>query len=706
MKNIFEGFGPMDDGAEKPIPQQPIQPPKSPAAELDMEQDTTVSPTADPAQEKAQKAKYEKYLSEVRQFNTKINNRRKADKDLKEAEKWAPDAEKDKEKVLAQYKSKKDKISSDGGKLVAERKRTAELLEKQKQSSVSIVEFKRPEVDEEVVSVLKSSVAHRELTNSQSSFLRQAPQEVCGNEKAIKSISSVKALEDSFAHSAAYQQIVQGVPKDEYLSKMAQKIALYVSIAIVVLNFLGGLGLGTGLLSLIVYVVMFVVVGAVATFICLKIAQGIFGPDSFIALIAAVVVGFFVVGSAVASSTSKSISNAVANGSFIVSLIVGVFLGGVNWFAVYLILTLTPALRWLQNIPFLKGPMRKGVFQELENTENLNEAMYCVLNHDAVCNFFEENEVQMNIDILGKMLKDKTKELKKLQQDYSDVCTEEQKASADADAKIAEARRKAAAVAENKRRASASYVECVNAITGWDDRPRLQWLDEYALQPSICFEGVRPDGIVVKACGSDGLAIHYNGTQRIDEAGVLAQKVVSAFQKLNPPEIMNIAVINPSTDMSFFNLDWIYETMDASGGRKRRSKGTIRRVDSMEALKKYISDLRISRENRRRIEDDYSRQLSSVQIRPGETRKLEYINKALKSAGKEPLPYQIMVIFYDYKKMNSLGDFAGMVAGEVLGGGCIPVFLINDNEMPSAKDRYATDWDKLLEQAEKHSVQF
>ena len=708
MDDIFEGFGDLMS-SEQETPSVPKQERPMPSPQP---QDVSVSKKEKRLSE-TERAAYAQYAEDVKGLDDRYTDLGFAVELVKIADKKAEAAHWELKSVEADWgrvdqaaKSVRDELQKNLAVASAE-------LERQKlPGAKTTFHLRKPELDGTSQTIVSGVFQRKLATKDQLEYVAMPVEQVCGMEKDITGLNAVEELEAAFASNDLRDRLGLAVPSDNTINNYIMLASAILAGVFLVMALMGGIQLAfiASILRVLCYILVFAVVGSIVTVVVSAII-GNHLSDTLSWIISAVL-GFFVIGTSVASSASNWLVKLLTSGGFGARLIIGLIFAVIIFVGSLLLIHVSGIHKLVIKIPALKRAAIRETMKEFEKIENSNPMFYCILNHDAVCQFFASNYRDSVIRYIEDVCAKGRNNLNKLDQ-------VEQRARAEAEKEISSKRNTYNEALSEKARKEQELQQkredaaaCFARLKDWSGQPDLDMISAYALQRELCFVGTaEANGVSVRTLGRDGLAVHYkSGKQPIEDVCVVSESVINAFVHMNPAALMDFAIINLADGSGgmrrYRRIDWLSQSTNTSGGVGTQTSGTVRLVDDERALRAYVGVLDELANDRDQYERSHENSLSQIAGNERFTT-LEHVNTSKKAEGQKPLTYQIMLIVCDGLK-NATYDkafFDSLKRG--IGDGYIPVFLVDDNM--ATDDRYSSamsNWIDTVEKADQCRVDY
>lgn len=550
-------------------------------------------------------------------------------------------------------------------------------------------------VNGNLLPVLEADSINGYMTEGQKAYLSKQVEEVC-EETRISSVERLRKILDELFHSDVVDTICNNGIISELIEQKKNKtkiMAAAITFVIAFLLFMFSGGIRSLFAAGMILIGTFAVMG-LAGYGIFYLAREEFIWNLFISILAAIAAG--IAGGVVfALFLADPFARILSSGNILVVIIVSLIIAAIA----YLIATKyvesdRTANKLMQDQGLLKDS-RKAIYASLENKEvqglAVNTYIYCLLHYQDIINYLNGESLRRHIESENDEIEKSKKKIDALQRDQQETKKE-----------IDELNRELGTIKRERERILSENDRIYEKINEWRESPSkdwdIEWIDEYKLAPDIAV--LRNNDISILRHEGKTPILVEGKFMNMEDVYPLVKGIIDGFQRMNPLELLNIAVVDLSLDAenwgSYQDIPWAYSQKKNGDIVKF---GSVELVSNKNELERYCKDLekqasaqtRMFRENR----DDKTMN-EILEQSDSKMRSIREINKYMKKKHPDsPCKYHISIILAESVQGDVCDNLVGKLSTGVVRG-FIPVIIKKEGS-----NLYKT-WEKITEKANRY----
>lgn len=528
---------------------------------------------------------------------------------------------------------------------------------------------------------LKTDYDSGYMTEKQQAYLSKGITEVC-TQSRITSIDKLRDIFTAFVNSEVVDNICNNDKLIELVEKKQKQTRIMVTggtfvLVLLMLFLFGGvrsvLAMGVALIG---------IVGLMGI-----IGYGLFqlSRDYFLwnlaVSILVTVLGAVFGGCLISVLLLDPLVNLIQEGNFVVIAIISVLFAVLAFILVGTWMKSTNAISKMCSNQTLIREARREIYIDLENKQLQNIPvviyLYCLLNYKTIIDY-------LNGISLDQHIAHENNEIAKLQKQMEEMQRKQEGTY--------QRKKYLEQLLESKKQKiqdiSSENDKLYKRIDEWKLSPKLSWLEEWTINPEVVTT-VHNTMFCMKHNGNIPLVLDTD-LRSIESSAPWVNAIIAGFQKGNPAELLDIAVI----DLALNANQWKYLLSSTKMGIPGSGDSKVQVISSNADLKAYCSKMEKEAEEQIRFFENHRDDTTMMEIVENSegAKTIRELNQYNKQIGMEPNKYHIAIILPE----NIQREDSKMLIRSLSSGaycGFIPVILKKSN------NNMYDEWNLITEKA-------
>lgn len=474
------------------------------------------------------------------------------------------------------------------------------------------------------------------MTEKQKMYLSSQVDEFC-KEANISSIDRLREMINTFFQSDVIDTICNNRVLPQLIYKKQNQLKIRAAAAAFVLVFLLFIFSGSSrtLFTLGVTLVGSFAMMGLAGYGAFYLAREKFMWNLLVSVLVTILAGF--TGALVFAFLADPVAQVIIDGNIIAVVFVSILIAALAYFIESKLAQSNKSVEKLRRDQVLLKESRKTIYAQLDNREiqglPVNTYMYCVLNYQAIIEYFNKESLENHIKHENDEIEKKKKQMKALQEEYNK-----------SNESIVALEQLLASKEEEQRMVISKNDEIYKKICGWTKSPKLSWLEDYEIDPVVAVS-LKNGIFFMEHEGKTPLLVESDFGN--NEAIVLfVKEIINGFQRINPLELLDIAVIDLALNAQnwrYQDIPWIFSKTNVDG--TKTTSGLVKLVSNPSELKTYCDELEAEVEKQMVFFQSHTDDKVMEDIlKDSGGRSIRELNKYMKKTENMPFKYHITLI--------------------------------------------------------------
>lgn len=521
------------------------------------------------------------------------------------------------------------------------------------------------------------------MTERQKVYLSSQVDEVC-REANISSIDKLRKIINAFFQSNVVDTICDNsvLPQLIYKKQNQSKIrAAVIAFVLVFLLFIFSGDSRTLFTGVVALVGSFSMMG-LAGYGAFYLAREKFVWNLLVSVLVTIPAGF--AGAFIFIFLADPVARIIINGNILAVAFVSLLFAVLAYFIESKLTESSRSIEKLSQDQGLLKESRKAIYAELDNSEvqglPINTYIYCLLHYQDIIEYLNKESLKNHIKHENDEIKKKKKQRDDLQKEY------------DRSSESIMALEQLLISKEEERRGIVSKnAEIYEKICRWIESPKLSWLKDYEIDsrvPVFIHNGI----FTMEHEGKTPLLVE-SSFENIEEVFSLVKEIIKGLQRMNPVELLDIAVVDLALNAQnwrYQDIPWLFSQTNVDG--TKTTSGSVKLVSNPSELKIYCSELESEVEKQMTFFQSHKNDKVMEDIlKDSDGRSIRELNQYMKKSDNMPFKYHITIILPE----NIRSDCAMLIRNLSSGVYCgfIPIILKKRNS------NLPDEWKMIIEKA-------